>query len=141
MRMSKRVIAVLGTVVAAVVALTAPATAGSVIKYTPVPANGRVSCYGYYGTFLAGSHVMVVDWLHTSDECFGIATDRTIWHAWVNSGGWHRMGGNGHADDVVAIRQERTDGTKGVMVKVASNGSLWQQDYYPSGWTGVWYKL
>ena len=111
--------------------------------YTDVPPDGRVSCYGYYGTFLANSRVMVVDWAHTSDECFGIATDRTIWHAWVGSGGWKRLPGTFHADDMAGVRDESADGTKGVIVR---EDTIYHHTYYqlytPSaGWSGVWHEL
>lgn len=114
---------------------------GTVTRMTPVPANGRVSCYGYYGTFKAGTYVMVVDWVTSSDECFGIATDRTIWHTWPGSGGWKRMPGNGHADFINSDIWEWTDGVRTVSVFVVSNGSYWCQNYYPvDGWEGFWYR-
>jgi hypothetical protein len=114
-------------------------------RMTPVPANGRVSCWGYYGTFKTGTHVMVVDWQTSSDECFGIATDRTIWHAWPNSNGWHRMPGGGHADFIYNLPYEQPDGFRMVPVFASSNGTYWCQNYYPAtgypsfGWTGDWY--
>ncbi|MEV7044556.1 hypothetical protein [Amycolatopsis sp. NPDC051061] len=115
------------------------ATTSTSYRFTPVPASGRVSCYGYYGTFKQGSYVMVVDWVHTSDECFGISTDRTIWHAWPNSGGWKKMGGNGLADDVAYAVDEGSNGSKGVVVWVASSNKYWVQRYAPPlGWTGEW---
>lgn len=146
--------AMVGAALLVVVALSAPAAAstggrqvsaaprGEIVRYTPVPADGRVSCFGYYGTFLGGSHVMVVDWTTASDECFGIATDRTIWHTWPASGGWKRMGGNGHADEVAGIVDEDPAGTRGVIVHANSNDTDWYQLYaLPGGWTGVWSRL
>jgi hypothetical protein len=108
---------------------------------TPVPAGGRVSCYGYYGTFKAGTDVMVVDWETSSDECFGIATDRTIWHVWPKSGGWKPMPGNGHADYVYPEVVERSDKARAVMVSIPSAPRWrWCQDYFVStDWTGSWY--
>ncbi|TDP97604.1 hypothetical protein [Labedaea rhizosphaerae] len=125
------------------VAVNAPSSVASTYFYfTPVPASQRVACYGYYGTFKAGSSVMVVDWIHTSDECFGISTDRTIWHAWPNSGGWKKLGGGGSADDVAGVVNEQSDGTKGVVVWAASNNSYWAQEYHPvTGWTNSWYRI
>jgi hypothetical protein len=113
---------------------------GTVTRMAPVPANGRVNCYGYYGTFKTGTYVMVVDWVTTSDECFGIAPDRTIWHAWPGSGGWRQMPGNGRADHMYTGIVEWSDGVRTVPVFVSS-GSYWCQNYYPgSGWEGVWYR-
>jgi hypothetical protein len=58
-------------------------------------------CFGYTGYFRSGSYVMGADWDRngTVDECFGIAEDRTIWHAWPGSGSWQEMPHNGRADD------------------------------------------
>ena len=123
-------------------------TTGTISRFTPVPAGGQVSCYGYYGTFKAGSHVMVVDWTTASDECFGIATDRTIWHTWPGANGWHRLPGDGHADDVTGIMAEITDptnldyGWRGVVVHADTNNTNWYQMYeLPGGWTGQWSEL
>ena len=125
-----------------------PASVQASYYFTAVPAGGRVSCYGYYGTFKAGSHVMVVDWATASDECFGIATDRTIWHAWPGANGWHRLPGDGHADDVTGIMAEITDpmnlnyGARGVVVHASTNNTNWYQLYeLPGGWTGDWNQL
>jgi hypothetical protein len=145
-----------GMVLAAVIACASPAaanpapmassaaqepaaTAGTAYHFTPVPASGRLPCFGYYGTFKQGSFVMVVDWVHTSDECFGISTDRTIWHAWPNSGGWKKMDGNGLADDIAYAVDEGSNGSKGVVVWVAGSNKYWVQRYAPPlGWTGEW---
>jgi hypothetical protein len=121
----------------------APSAAASTSAYfVAVPALGHVNCYNYVGTFKQGSHVMVVDWIHGSDECFGIAPNRTIWHAWPGSGGWQKMAGSGLADDIFLPVQEHADGTRGVTVRVTANNSVWIQLYYPStGWTGIWGRL
>jgi hypothetical protein len=122
-------------------------TTAGIIRVTPVPANGRVSCYGYYGTFKAGTDVIVVDWATASDECFGIATDRTIWHAWPNSGGWKPLPGNGHADHVYRFVEYVNPSSpvyryRAVFVHADSNNTDWYQWYYPnSGWTGGWNLL
>ncbi|MDQ3785709.1 MAG: hypothetical protein M3422_00510, partial [Actinomycetota bacterium] len=107
-------------------------TTGTITRMTAVPSNGRVSCFGYYGTFKTGTYVMVVDWVTASDECFGIATDRTIWHVWPNSGGWKPMPGGGHADFIYSeIYENVTTGARGVSVFASSNGTYWCQNYYP----------
>jgi hypothetical protein len=148
LKIAVMLLALLGTLFSTAQASAAPArepagtygTTGTVTRMTPVPANGRVSCYGYYGTFKTGTYVMVVDWVTSSDECFGIAPDRTIWHAWPNSGGWKRMPGNGHADHMYTGIAEWSDGVRAVPVFVSSNGTYWCQNYYPTtGWTGDWY--
>jgi hypothetical protein len=116
--------------------------AGVILKTTPVPADGRVSCYGYYGTFKVGSDVIVVDWATTSNnECFGIATDRTIWHAWQGSGGWKRMPGNGHADDTWGIAENSGTGERVIIVEIpGAPRPYWCQNYTPAtNWTGIWY--
>ena len=157
-RAVRTAVAAAGFALAAAVTTITPAaasTAGAAVRpmstestestphyYTDVPPGGRVSCFGYYGTFLAGSRVVVVDWVHTSDECFGIATDRTIWHAWVGSGGWQRMPGTFYADDIAGIRDESADGTKGIRVR---EDTIYHHSYYqlytPSaGWSGIWHE-
>lgn len=123
-------------------ALEQPAgTNGSVVRMTPVPASGRVSCYGYYGTFKAGTEVMVVNWDTVADECFGIATDRTIWHVWPNSGGWRPMPGGGHADYIVNYAYEEPNGYRDIMVWIPGAAiPFWCQDYlHTTGWRG-WYN-
>jgi len=124
-----------------VVAAQPMGTNGTITRMTPVPANGRVSCYGYYGTFKVGTEVMVVDWATSSDECFGIATDRTIWHTWPGSGGWTPMPGNGHADYIYDYIVEGSDGFRAISVYIPSAPSyFWCQNYTPAtGWTGDWY--
>lgn len=124
---------------------SAAAAPGSpdILAVTPVPASGQVSCYGYFGTFKAGTDVVVIGWDSSSNECFGIATDRTIWHTWPNSGGWRRMGGNGHADEIAWpwFTEDPATGWRQAAVYAASNDSIWCQDYYPtSDWTGIWYR-
>ncbi|MFE2756692.1 hypothetical protein ACFXGA_32325 [Actinosynnema sp. NPDC059335] len=99
------------------------------------------TCFGYTGTFRDGSSVVYVDWITTGDECFGIAPDRTIWHAWPGSGGWQMMPGNGRADDTRDHFYENTStGSRTAGVWVADGTGYWCQDYTPSGgWTGHWY--
>lgn len=116
-------------------------TDGYVVRMTPVPASGIVSCYGYYGTFKAGTEVMVVNWDTVADECFGIATDRTIWHAWPNSGGWKPMPGNGHADFIDDVALEDPDipfRDIAVIIPGAAN-PYWCQSFYEGAWQG-WYN-
>ena len=144
LKIAVMLLALLGTLFSTAQASAAPAgengTTGTVTRMAPVPADGRVNCYNYWGTFKTGTYVMVVDWVTTVDECFGIAPDRTIWHAWPGSGGWKRMPGNGRADHMYTDIVEWSDGVRTVPVFVGS-GSYWCQNYYPgAGWEGVWYR-
>lgn len=138
-------IALFATLFGAVPASATPeqpmGTNGTVTRMTLVPANGRVSCYGYYGTFKPATYVMVVDWVTSSDECFGIATDRTIWHTWPGSGGWTPMPGGGHADLIHTGIVELPDGFRAVSIYAQSNNTYWCQNYEPTkgGWSGDWY--
>ena len=137
-------LALLGALFTTAQASAAPAgengTTGSVINMAPVPADGKVNCFNYIGNFKTGTYVMVVDWLTSTQECFGIAPDRTIWHTWPGAGGWKRMPGNGRADLMYTGIVEWSDGARTVPVFVSS-GSYWCQNYYPGiGWEGVWYR-
>ena len=153
LKIAVMLLALLGTLFTTGQAAAAPSgldgtygtTAKPPTRMTAVPANGRVSCWGYYGTFKTGTYVLVVDWQTSSDECFGIATDRTIWHVWPNSGGWKPMPGGGHADLTSDLVYEQSDGLRVVPVFATTNGTYWCQNYYPAtgydgfGWTGDWY--
>ncbi len=89
-------------------------------------------CFGYEGTFKSGSGVLIAPW----NECFGIAPDRTIWHAWRNSGGWHEMPNHGHADDT---SDAWVDSAGRRVVKVLVNGHGYYCSWFDSGrWKG-WY--
>jgi hypothetical protein len=137
-------LALFGTLFSTAQASAQPAgeigTAGTVINMAPVPANGRVNCFGYYGTFRTGTYVMVVDWVTSTQECFGIAPDRTIWHTWPGAGGWKVMPGNGRADHMYTKIREWDNGARTIRVFVAS-GSYWCQDYRPGiAWDGDWYR-
>ncbi|MFJ6673599.1 hypothetical protein ACIQMJ_21025 [Actinosynnema sp. NPDC091369] len=112
-------------------------------RVTAVPSTGKVSCYGYTGTFLAGTNVVVVNWLSTDDECFGIATDRTIWHAWPGSGGWHKMPGGGYADSVAysLFLENPSTEQREVVFWTRSSDKFWCQDFrLPGGWDAFWFE-
>lgn len=70
----------------------------------PPPGGGAgpwtTQCFGREGSFRAGTSVVKVDWESNRqyDECFGIAPDRQIYHAWRSSAGWDPMPNNGRAD-------------------------------------------
>ena len=137
-------LALLGTLFTTAQASATPTgengTTGDIINMAPVPANGKVNCFNYIGNFKAGTYVMVVDWATSTQECFGIAPDRTIWHAWPGSGGWQRMPGNGRADHIYAQILEWSDGGRTIWVFVGT-GSYYCQDYISGlGWEAVWYR-
>ncbi|GAB1645224.1 hypothetical protein [Krasilnikovia sp. MM14-A1259] len=94
--------AVTAVLLTGAVGLASPAPASAVTDGGP-PGPFNHSCFGYVGTFKGGSSIRSADWNKDgrTDECFGIAPGRTIWHAWPNSGGWKQMPNNGRADEVV----------------------------------------
>jgi len=76
--------------------------AGSLfVAVPPASASYTEACF-YNGVFRDGSHVLRVDWNvdGKTDQCFGIAPDRTIWNSWPGSGGWAEMPGEGRADEM-----------------------------------------
>lgn len=92
------------------------------------------SCFGYAGTFLAGSKRVKVDWNRDGkvDECFGIAPNRHIYHAWPGHP-WVEMPHNGRADDVAAAATDVETGHHAVIVWIKAT----KQDYY-SELIGTW---
>lgn len=92
-----------------------------------------VSAYGYLGCAKSGTDALHCGW----DEWFVIAPDRTIWHAWPNSGGWKQMPNNGRADNTWDCY---VNGNGQHQVEVYVNGSgVWYSYLSGSGWKG-WYK-
>lgn len=140
-------------------AVTTPAMAATDFG-TPSPTNhkfaeGNVANYIYWpdsdghftgdcqyrGGFLDTSRIDEVDWTNdgTIDECFGVAPDHTIWHAWRNSGGWHEMP-RGSADDVfAAYRQDGYRKFSVLLDYVRAGDDYWNAVYGSGGWTG-WYR-
>jgi hypothetical protein len=97
------------------------------------------SSFGFAGCGRRGSIGWTKDWTgHGAFEDFVIAPNRTIWHAWGNSGGWKVMPNNGLADDVWNVRL--IDGRHAVEVRVASNGSVWRSVIDANAWT-PWFKV
>lgn len=123
-----RTLAMVATIAALLVGLPAPATAGGspmpargdtaqsasqAATAWPRPpyrfdarpiVNGTFTyqCFGREGIFKGDSNILIVDWDRDGrdDECFGIAPNRVIYHAWENSVGWDPMPNNGRADDM-----------------------------------------
>jgi hypothetical protein len=99
------------------------ATAMPAMAQTPVTtflyggaSNFDFPCFGYKGHFRGGTYIAEVDWGGFS-ECFGIAPDGTIWHAWRNSGVWQQMPDNVRADHISFAYRDR-DGHRGIAVEV-----------------------
>ncbi len=108
---------------------TATATAAAGVPY-PCPVTGDTR------NLKAGSNVALADWNgdHTWDECFAIAPDRTIWHAWPRSGAWRVMPNNGVADDTSGAW---TDSAGRRVVSVWVNGyGRYCSWLTSSGWQG-----
>ena len=65
-------------------------------------AGFQYNCHGRIGVLKTGTRVALADWDRdgTPDECFGIAPDRRIYHAWRTSNGWDPMPHNGLADNM-----------------------------------------
>jgi lysophospholipase L1-like esterase len=82
------------------------------------------NCFGFTGWFKLGSHVEQADWDGDGlpNECFGIAPDRRIYHAWPGHR-WVEMPNGGRADDVDSSYVESTASRRrGVRVVVSDVG-------------------
>lgn len=125
-----------------------PATGAAATPHVtkiPVSSGGRgfdYSCFGYTGTFKDGSTILLVDWEDAgtgTDECFGVAPGRTIWHAWPGSGGWKQMPNNGRADDTWGAYYS-ADGRRGVQVYVAGSNSVFCSTRNAGPGWGAWFR-
>jgi hypothetical protein len=97
--------AMLGVVASPASAAPDAASATTKVVVSKVPAKGltaqqTVDCFGRVGVIKDGT-LLVVDWNADGsfDECFAIAPNRAIYHAWPRSNGWDPMPHNGRADD------------------------------------------
>jgi len=126
-----------------------PSTGAAAPHFTRVPVSGggigtqdfNASCFGYTGNFKSGSTVLKVDWEDAgtgTDECFGIAPGRTIWHAWPGSGGWKEMPNNGRADDTWLPYY--SGGRRGISVLVASSGNIYCSTRNAGPGWGAWFN-
>jgi hypothetical protein len=102
-----------------------------------VQAACPITRYGYAGQAMCNTYVIDVDWNGLGWlETFIIAPNRTIWHAWQNSGGWHVMPGGGLADDMWDVYRY-TNGDRLVEVWVNGIGRFCTKDPIGSGgWNG-----
>jgi hypothetical protein len=98
------------------------------------------NCFGNVGVFRAGTRILGADWLLTGDiyECFGIAPNRAIYHAWPRSVGWDPMPHNGRADDMTDLLLGAS-GTRYVMVAVNGKGNYCSH-LPPGGQWSTWYR-
>ena len=121
---------------------TVLATIGATL-FMAAPAHAATftyTCFKYTGTFRSGSHIKWGDWNSDGrgDECFGIGTDRRIFHAWANSGGWKVMPNSGLADDVL-YALPRSSSERSVAVHTNSSGNYYSVSDSGSAWKG-WYR-
>lgn len=116
----------------ALVAVAATGYAETQMQFTVIPESEDIntrshtdSCFDYSGTFKDGSPVIAIDWDKngSSDECFGITPNRTIWHAWPGSGGWREMPNNGRADKILG--GNIVSGHREISVWVTSTKIVW----------------
>jgi hypothetical protein len=113
MRRALRAVVVTIVVLAGALVFTASAASASYDK----------ACW-HWGTFKDYSYVMEADWDGdgATDECFGIAPNRTIWHDWRTAGKWQPMPNDGHADDTCGWGRDRLTGYRKVGVWVDGYG-------------------
>lgn len=93
-----------------------------------------VEAYGYVGCAKSDTSAQGCPW----EEWFVIAPDRTIWHAWPNSGGWKQMPNNGRADDTWNC-YTNGNGQHQVEVSVWGKGK-WYSYLSGGSWRG-WYQV
>ncbi len=144
--MSRRAARMLGVGLVVTMATLAPALSASAVtnpttyRFKSPDAQGHATCFGYQGTFKAGSRIMIVRWYGTSDsECFGIARDKSIWHTWPGTGAWKRMPNGGRADDTVWAATVNNDPyVRNVGVCVYGSG-YWQANNEGGTWRSWWF--
>jgi hypothetical protein len=116
-----------------------------VVAPSPASADYQARCF-YPGVFRDGSSILRVDLNNdgTTDKCFGIAPNRTIWNSWPRSNGWWELPNNGRADDVCSYDV----GTHTLFVIVNGYRGLWSTSWnattrkwipwqFRSGWVCV----
>lgn len=108
---------------AAVVGLVALVASPAAVS--AAPASMTYECFGYTGTFMAGTKIIKADWNSDGnpDECFGVAPNRHIYHSWPGRS-WVEMPNNGRADDMGGYGIDYL-GHRFVMVWVASEQRIW----------------
>lgn len=52
-----------------------------------------ITLYGYTGYRICEFTYSNINWGNGNVEWFVVGTDYAIWHIWLNSGGWHSLGG------------------------------------------------
>jgi hypothetical protein len=120
---------------AMVAASPLPASAAAATYQSfPLKPNNHFTCFGYEGTFLKDSRVMTVQWYGgATNECFGIAPDRSIWHVWEGSGGWKPMPNGGLADNTIRAFSSSNPYTRYIQVCVLGSGT-WESQNVNGTW-------
>ncbi len=128
--LKKLLVIAVGALAVGAVLSPAPASASGVIS----PAYYQATCFGAWGNFIGPSGVLPVDWNADglTDECFGIGTNRGIYHEWRTSNGWKEMPNGGRADDMVGY-VSYANGGKTVIVNVLKSG-FYCSSVGASGW-------
>jgi hypothetical protein len=57
------------------------------------PDGCPITRYGYTGRYVCSHGYRYIDRGGGNEEWFVVGTDFSIWHIWLNSGGWHSLGG------------------------------------------------
>jgi len=102
---------------------------GVVATQVTVGPSGKVTCFGFVGTFIVGTHVQHANWDNVGlpDECYGVAPNRTIWHAWPGHT-WEVMPSGGLADNTLPA--QLIGSTRRMVVFVAGPpASHWHIDF------------
>jgi len=91
-----------------------------------------ITLYGYTGYRICGFDYSYINWGNGNVEWFVVGTNYAIWHIWLNSGGWHSLGGQ--AD------RQTPNGAYTYLYGVATWGTddfLWCRDW---PWSSGWYR-
>jgi hypothetical protein len=111
-----------------------PATVDALETGCPFPA------YGYVGRYICEYAVTSIDWGGGNKEYFVVGTDFSIWHIWLNSGGWHSLGGLASAfepNGAFAFARSTPSGVKVGVWTYGTDRAKWCRDW---PWTGWWYS-
>jgi hypothetical protein len=68
-------------------------SAGVAAAVAACPYYYEITRYGYTGHMVCNYGIGTINWGGGNIETFVVGTDYRIWHIWLNSGGWHSLGG------------------------------------------------
>jgi hypothetical protein len=110
-----------------------------IVTGSPASAYFTESCFGQEGRFKDGTRVLRADWTNDGlvDECFGIAPNRHVYHAWRTSTRWTEMLHGGLADHMCWTTFQASSGWRAVYVKVNGKG-VYLSEFLPSGGWQPW---